>query len=109
MAPFVHLSIKRDWPGPSRVSRDEDLRAPIIEIGDDFVAVEGLVGEQRAEFNSLDERRNTDRVEAVVGHQVEADKVSQCIGESQNLGRHASFGAAYGLALSPLFAPWPCR
>ena len=31
--------------------RDDDLRAELIHLGDDPVAVEGLVGKQGAEFN----------------------------------------------------------
>src|SRR6202521_2960491 len=41
--------------------------------------------------------------------QDEADQVPKRIGESQDLGGHAAFGFANGLALSPPFAPWPWR
>jgi hypothetical protein len=43
----------------------------------------------------------------VAGQKDEADEVAERIGEGEDLGGHAAFGAANGLALSPPFAPWP--
>src|SRR3546814_4751834 len=45
----------------------------------------------------------------MAGQQDEAHEIAECIGERQDLGGHAASGAAYGLALSPPFAPWPWR
>src|SRR3546814_16405051 len=45
----------------------------------------------------------------MAGQQDEAHEIAECIGERQDLGRHAALGAADGLALSPPFAPWPWR
>lgn len=56
MAPFVHFGIERDGLGATRVLRNDDLGTAFVEIGDDVVAVDGLVGEQRAEFDTLNER-----------------------------------------------------
>lgn len=109
VAPLVHFGVERDGSGASRVLRDDDFCTPLVEIGDDIVAVESLVSEQCAELDAVDEWSNANRVEAVTGHQAEADKVAQRIGQSQDLGRHAPFGTTNGLALSPPFAPWPCR
>ena len=53
-----------------------------------------------AELDAVDERGHANAVEAVAGHQAEADKIPQRIGHRQNFGRHASFGATNGLALS---------
>jgi len=89
------------------VLRDDDLRAALIEIGDDVVAVESLAGEQRPGPDALDQRCDVDTVEAVAGHQVETHEIAQGVGERQNLGRHAIFGTADGLALSLPFAPCP--
>ncbi|CAH0356994.1 hypothetical protein SPH9361_04643 [Sphingobium sp. CECT 9361] len=109
--PFVHLSVQRDGFGAARVLRNDDFCAALVKICDDVVAVEGFVGEQGSELDTLDQRGDTDTVEAVAGHQAEADKVAQGIGQRQYPRRHAAFGAANGLALSPppFFAPWPCR
>ncbi|EGI53700.1 hypothetical protein SUS17_3459 [Sphingomonas sp. S17] len=41
------------------------------------------------------------------GHQPEAHQIAERIGQRQVLGRHATFGAADGLALIPPFAPCP--
>ena len=109
MAPFVHLDVELDGLGAARMLRNDDLRAAFVEVDDDVVAIESLVSEQSAELDAIDERGEANRVEAVTGHQAEADKVTQRVGQGQDLGRHAAFGATNGLALSPPFAPWPCR
>src|SRR3546814_9291026 len=80
-----------------------------MEVGEDGVAVKCLVGDQRAEGEAVDEWRHADGVEAMAGQQDEAHEIAECIGERQDLGRHAALGAADGLALSPPFAPWPWR
>ena len=54
MTPFVHLGVDWERDGAARVLRNHDLGTALIEIGDDVVAVEGLVGDQRAEFDALD-------------------------------------------------------
>src|SRR6266704_1519185 len=83
--------------------------AALVEVGDDVVAVEGLVGDERGEFDPLDERWDADRIEALSRQQDESDEIDERIGERQDLGRHAPLGAADGLALSPPFAPCPWR
>jgi hypothetical protein len=88
---------------------DNDLRAALVQFGDDPVAVEGLVGEQRAKFDSRDQRRDADGVETLAGQQNEADQIAERVGEREDFGGPAAFGFAYGLALSPPFAPCPWR
>ena len=68
-----------------------------------------FVGDQPTEGEAVDERRNADRIEAVAGHKNEAPKVAERIGQGKDVSRHTALGAAYGLALSPPFAPWPWR
>src|ERR1700732_167003 len=109
MTPFVHLGVDLQRHGAARMLRDHDLGATLVEVGDDIVAVEGLVGDQRAELDPLDERRDTDGVEALSRQQHESDEIAQRVGEGQDLGRHAALGAADGLILSPPFAPCPWR
>ena len=41
--------------------RDDDPRAAFIEIGDDMVAVEGLVGDEGAELDAVDNRGDADK------------------------------------------------
>lgn len=102
MTPFVHLRAERMGLSPTRVLGDDDLGAVIVQISDDGVAVEGLVGDQSAESDAVDERWYADGTEAVAGQQDEAHKVAERVGERGDFGGHAALGTAYGLALSPL-------
>ena len=88
---------------------DNDLRPAFVEVGDDPVGVEGLVSDEPAKLDPLDQRCDTDRVEALSGEQNEADQVSERVGQDQDLGRQAAPRLAYGLARSPPFAPCPWR
>src|SRR3546814_478836 len=88
---------------------DDDFGTAVVQFGNDGIAVEGLVGDQRAERDAVDERRHADRIETVARQQLEAHAIAERVGEGEDLGGHAASGAAYGLALSPPFAPWPWR
>src|SRR5271156_1836959 len=58
MPPFVHLLIDGERLCTARMLGDDDLSAARVEIGDNGVAVERLVGDQRVEGQSLDQRRH---------------------------------------------------
>ena len=73
------------------------------------IAVEGLVGDQAAEGETVDQRSDTDRIEAMAGQENKAHEIAERVGQRQDFGRHAALGAADGLALSPPFAPCPWR
>src|SRR3954447_25871587 len=88
---------------------DHDLGAALIQVRDDVIAVERRVADQRAECDPVDERRHADRVEALPWQEHEAHKVAERVGERQDFGGQAAFGAANGLARSPPFAPCPWR
>jgi hypothetical protein len=62
MAPFVHLRVDGERLYAAGVLGDDDLGAARVEIGDDGVAVEGLVSDQGVEGQSLDQRRNANRI-----------------------------------------------
>jgi hypothetical protein len=66
------------------------LGAARVEICDQGVAVESLVGDQSAEFEILDQRRHSYGVEPVPGQQHEPDQVSERVGQGQDLGGHAT-------------------
>ena len=108
-AGFVKLDVNGERRAPSLMLRDDDLRAALVQFSDDPVAVEGLVGEQGAKFDSLDQRRDADRIEALPRQQNEADQIAERVGEREDFGGPAALGLAYGLALSPPFAPCPWR
>jgi hypothetical protein len=59
------------------------------------------VGDQRADRQAVDQRRNSNGVEAVPWQQHEAHEIAERVGQGQDLGRHAAFGAADSLARSP--------
>jgi hypothetical protein len=85
------------------------ILAPRIEIGDNGIIVEGLVGNETTELDPFGQRRDADRVKAMAGQEFEAHKIAERVGQRENLGGHATLGAAYGSALSPPFAPCPWR
>ena len=55
----------------------------------------------------LDQRRHAQGVEAVTRQQLEAHQVAERVGQGDDLRAPAAARAAYGLALSPPFAPCP--
>src|SRR6267143_1135848 len=95
MPPFVHLLIDGEGLCSARMLGDDDLGAARVEFGDNGVAVERLVGDQRVEGQSLNERRHAHRVEALSRQKHEAHEIAERIGD--------------GLALGPPFAPCPWR
>ena len=74
---------------------------------DEGIAVKSLVGEQGTKLDARDHRLYANRIETVPRQQHEVDKITQRIGQRENLGGHVALGAAYGLILSPPFAPCP--
>lgn len=83
--------------GRCGILRDGDLRAALVELFDDPVGVVSLVAKQGIEFDAFDERGHADGIVAV----------AQGIAKGEYLGRPTALGLAYGLILSPPFAPWP--
>lgn len=109
VTPFVHLLVDGDRGAALLHLGNNDFGPSFVELIDDPVGVEGLVGDQGIKFDIADQRRNADTVVAVARQELEAHQIAKCIGEREDLGRPAASGFAYGLALSPPFAPWPCR
>ena len=109
MPPFVDLFVDAKRFCPPWVLRDNDFRASFVKLFDNPVRIEGLVSDQPAEVDLLNQRGHTRGVEAMPWQQYEAHQITQSIGEGQDLGRYPTFRFTYGLALSPPFAPWPCR
>src|ERR687889_247709 len=93
-----HLYISRS------MSRDEGLGAACIEVGQDGVAIEGGVGDQRPKGEPVNERRHAYGVEALPWQKHEAHEIAQGVREHQDFGGQAAFRATDGLARSPPFA-----
>ena len=98
MPPLVHFQIDGDGTDPFGPLRDDDLCSALVELLDDPVGIGRLVAKQGIEPDA-------DGVIAVSRQQHEAHQVAQGIGERDDLGRPATLGLAYGLILSPPFAP----
>src|SRR5665213_490126 len=109
MAPFIEFGVERERQSASGMLGNDDLCAALVQVCDDRVAIKGFVGDQSAEGETLDQRCDANSVEAVARQQDEAYEVAERVGESEDFGRHAAFGAPDGLALSPPFAPCPWR
>ena len=109
VAPFVHLLVDAERSRSLRSLGDDDFGSPLIKLVDNPVGVERLIGDQGSKFDVFDQRRNTDSVVALSGQENEAHQIAQGIGQGEYLGSPAASGLAYGLALSPPFAPWACR
>ena len=62
MAPLVHFEVAGDHGDPVGFGRDHGGRAPIVQIGADPVAVEGLVGQKSAEIEVRQKRGDTGAV-----------------------------------------------
>src|SRR4051812_40390502 len=88
---------------------DDHLGAALVQVRDDVIAVESGIADQRAECDPVDERRHADRVETLPGQEHKTYEVAERVGERQDFGGQAAFGAANSLALRPPFAPCPCR
>src|SRR6266852_5524027 len=99
MAPFVHFCIVRDALGPVGLGGNDRDCAAFVQVGTQPVVVEGLVGDQ-----GLD----TDAVVTLARQQQEANEIPECVHQGHDLGSQAAARAAYGLSLSPPFAPVPC-
>jgi len=108
MTPLVDFEVARDAAGAIGLGRDDGHSAPFIQFGTDPVDVEGLVGEKGVEFDAGDQRRDADAVVALAGQEDEAGQVAEGVDQGDDLGRQAAARAAYGLILSPPFAPVPC-
>src|ERR1700694_2879746 len=109
MPPFVHLLVDGKRLCAARMLGDDDLGAARVEICDDGVAVECLVGDQRVEGQSLDKWQHSHRVEALSRQKHEAHEIAERVSEGQDFGGHAAFRAADRLVLGPPFAPCPWR
>ena len=88
--PLVNLGIDLARTGASGMLGDDDLGAAFIEVSNQGVGVEGGVGDQPAEGDIVDQRRDADRLEAMAGQQDKADQIAERIGECQDLGRPAA-------------------
>ncbi len=103
MPPLVDVEIDREGGFALRPLRDHDFRTASIQLRDDPVCIECLVGDEAAELCSLDQRRDPDRVVSLARQKNEAHEVAQGICQRQDFGRQAAAGLPDSLAFSPPF------
>jgi len=106
--PFVHLAVMRNGRRSIRLRRDDGGGAPFVQCSAQGVVVESLVPNQRIKIDVRDQRLDADAVVALAGKKDEAAEIAKRIDERDDLRRQAAARAAYGLILSPPFAPAPC-
>ena len=113
MAPFVDFRVDVERAFASGTLGDDDFGAAFVQVCDNPIRIKCFVGNEAAELDILDQRRDADCVVALPRQQDEADQIAEGVRERQNLARQAAlglaYGLAYGLALSPPFAPCPWR
>src|ERR671932_334408 len=105
VAPAVHVAVEVDGGLAVGLGWDHRGGTTTVEVGPGPVGVEGLVAEQGAEGDALDQRLHADAVVPLAGQQDEAHQVAERIDQGDDLGRQAAARAADGLISSPPFAP----
>jgi len=61
VTPLVDLGVDRQRGGAPWMLRDDDLGTALVEVGNDGIAVEGLVGDEAVKGETVDERRDARR------------------------------------------------
>ena len=87
--------------------RDDNLRPAFVQVFDDPVGIESLVGDQAAEFDILDQGRDADGVWA--RQKDKSHQVPERVGQREDFGCPAALRLADGLVLGPPFAPCAWR
>jgi hypothetical protein len=72
MPPAISMEITVNFLLPVRFGRDHRYRTSIVELRTQPVSVEGLVAEEHAELDVLDQRFHPDEVVTLTGQQNEA-------------------------------------
>jgi hypothetical protein len=81
VTPLVDLGVDRQRCGAPWMLRDDDLGAALVEIGNDGIAIEGFVGDEAGKGETVDERSNADRIEAMARQENEADEITKRVGQ----------------------------
>src|SRR5690349_19873994 len=105
VAPAVHVPVQAEAGLAVRLGRDHRGRATVVEVRPEPVGVEGLVAEQGAEDDALDQRLHADAVVPLAGQQDEAHQVAERVDQGDDLGGQPAPGAADGLVFGPPLAP----
>ena len=105
MPPLVHFVVVVDRLLAVALRRYDGSSAPFMQLHPQLVAVEGLVAEEGAERQALDQRRHTLAVVPLARQQDEVDQVAERIDQRDDLRGQPAARAPDGLVLRPPFAP----
>jgi len=104
--------VKLDVDGEARSSLDvgdDDLRAALIQFGDDPVAVEALSASSAPNFHAFDQRRDAPVSKLCPGKQNEADQIAGSASVSTRiLVVQPPLDLPMACSEGPPFAPCPC-
>src|SRR5215470_8393374 len=109
MPPFVHLGVVGDGRFTILLRGDDSQCATLIQFSAQRVVVERLVGDKGCKIDVLDQRLDANTVVPLTRQQDKARQIAQSINQKDDLRRQPAARTAYGLTLSPPFAPVPCR
>ena len=105
MTPLIGDLIVGNDVGSAFVGGDDGLSPARGEPISQMIGIIGLVAQESAEGQSIDEARSGCDFAALAGHKPEPHEVPKRIGQGDDLCRQSTFRAPDGLILSPPFAP----
>ncbi len=105
MAPFVDLFVVWNMDHAIAFGRNDSLGVLLSEGFAQVICIECLVREHGIKRQTFDQSVNANNLAALAWKQFKADKISQGIGERENLCGQSAFRAPNGLIESPPFAP----
>ena len=109
MPPFAGFLVECGGKASVGFRGDDWRNVPVGQFRAQPIGVKGAVGKQVIRGEVLDQLRHGAQVVNLSGDKAEIGEVPERIGQGRDLGGDATPRAAYGLALSPPFAPWPER
>ena len=105
MPPLVHLVVVVDRLLAVALRWYDRRRTTFAQLRPQLVVVKGLVAEEGAERQALDQRCHTLAVVPLARQQDEVDQVAERIDQRDDLGGQPAARAPDGLVLRPPFAP----
>ena len=108
VAPLVFFRVMRGVSIGSRAQRDDSLHACAVQALAQPASIECLVADESQAGDAGHENIKTGDVVTLPRQEHEAHQIAERVDERCNLRRQAAARLAYGLILSPPFAPVPC-
>ena len=90
VAPFVHFLVIGNVIDAAGIGRDDCQSAALVQRDTQSVAVESLVGDERAKRDATQQRLRTDAVVALTWQESEACEIAECVDEHHDLDGQAA-------------------